>query len=178
MKKYEYKVMTFVLALACLLSLVGCDTKSQTMNNEQTETGTTEENLTGETSASDSIPFCGTWYVWDYQAAKVSALSADAVDELSQSVIVYAEDSVTLNEETFDISGYNYETEEYSYDRILEDYGVNLGEWWNEIDHVSSVSITAEDDFFGKHFFIASDDVIWIYHEGVFFLARQESLPQ
>ncbi len=44
-----------------------------------------------------------------------------------------------------------YEKEEtpYTYDLFLENYSVNLGDWWNGVESVSCVTVGAEEPFFG-----------------------------
>lgn len=57
---------------------------------------------------------------------------------------------------------------------ILQDYRANLGEWWNGISQITGVLvINAPESFFGSYFFSVDDDTLWIFCDGVFFLAKR-----
>ncbi|MDO5141709.1 MAG: hypothetical protein Q4D31_01675 [Eubacteriales bacterium] len=176
MKQYV-KILSLCVLSAFMMS--GCSDRSEPQKEEVSKGSIVAEGSSAEdTSVSDALSFYGIWYIWDYQAAEVSAVSADTVEKLGQSTITYAGDSITLDGNSFEIDRYTYDTEKYTYERMLEDYNANLGEWWSEIDSVSLVSVAVGEDFLGKNFFVVSDNVIWIYYEGVFFLARREARPQ
>lgn len=134
------------------------------------------ENGIADTEESDnSFPFYGTWKVMDYQSAAISALSADDMESHRGIVIVYQSDLVLLDGEKVSEDGFTYETEDntYDYDSLIEAFEANLGEWWNNISEVTCVTIDSSDIFFGDQFFIVDSDTIWIYYEGVFFLAKK-----
>ncbi len=122
----------------------------------------------------DEPSYYGTCTVKDYQSASVSSLSTEETGDFFSYTVTYQADTVFQNGQNMNIAGLTYESEEYTEDSILQEYKANLGEWWNEKSKVTRIFITSEDYFFGNQFFVASDDVIWIYYEGVFFLARKD----
>lgn len=176
MKRYWGILLTCFL-FTCLL--IGCGSKSEPQNENKPaapkqEAVSTEEASTAEEASEDTPSFYGTWEVWDYQGAEVTALSSDEMEAFRGITVTYAADSVSSDGQTFDIDGYENDPEDYTEELLVENYNVNLGEWWNEKDRVFLVSTLTTEDFFGSQFFIADEDVIWIYYEGCFFLARQE----
>lgn len=88
--------------------------------------------------------------------------------------ITYQADSILLDGENVTADDVAYETDllTYDYDSLTEAYHANLGEWWNNISEVTCVTIDSNESFFGNQFFTADADTIWIYYEGVFFLAK------
>ena len=67
---------------------------------------------------------------------------------------------------------------EYEYDictkeDILRDYHGDLTDWWTEEGAVVCGTISYEDNFFGREFFLGDDNSLWIYDEGVFFRAAK-----
>lgn len=181
--KKQLLVMLSIGLLSMILS--GCggtlpDDGSQDESVSVTEQETPEpsdaENEISDTGETDnSFPFYGTWQVMDYQSAAISALSADDMESRRGLVIAYQSDSVLLDGEKVNDDSFTYKTEEntYDYDSLLEVYGANLGEWWNNISEVTFVTIDSNDNFFGSQFFVVDSDTIWIYYEGVFFLAKK-----
>lgn len=128
---------------------------------------------TGETDNASS--YYGTWEIKDYQGAGASALSSDDMESFRGKTITYQPDSILLDGEKVADGSFAYKTEDdaYNYDSLTEAYRANLGEWWNNISEVTCVMIDSNESFFGNHFFVADLDTIWIYYEGVFFLAKQ-----
>lgn len=121
----------------------------------------------------ENVSYYGTWKVWDYQSASVSALSLEEMDAFKGYTLTYEPDAVLQNDRDMNIADLEYTATAYTEETLVQDYRVNLGEWWNGVSEVSDVFITAEEPFFGQEFFVVNDDVIWIYYEGVFFLARK-----
>lgn len=121
----------------------------------------------------EEVSYYGTWKVLDYQPAEVSALSQEEMDAFRGYILTYGPDGVFQNGHNMNIANLEYNAEGYTEETLVQDYRVNLGEWWNGVSEVSCVSITSEEPFFGQQFFDVNDDVIWIYYEGVFFLARR-----
>lgn len=93
---------------------------------------------------------------------------------ISWEKITYQADSILLDGENVTADDVAYETDllTYDYDSLTEAYHANLGEWWNNISEVTCVTIDSNESFFGNQFFTADADTIWIYYEGVFFLAK------
>lgn len=176
MKRYSGIMLTCFLFT---FMLSGCGGKSEPQNESkpaepEQESASAEEPSTAEENSDDAPSFYGTWEVWDYQGAEITALPADELESFRGITVTYAADSVSLDGQKYDIDGYEYDSEDYTEELLSENYKVNLGEWWNEKDHVSLVSALTAENFFGSQFFIADEDMIWIYYEGGFFLAKQE----
>ncbi|MDE5589801.1 MAG: hypothetical protein K2J60_11800 [Acetatifactor sp.] len=182
------KKQLLVLLSAGLLTMIlsGCggtlpDDSSQDESVSMMEQEVSSEPSDAESEIADaeesdnSFPFYGTWKVMDYQSAAISALSADDMESRRGLEITYQSDSVLLDGEKVNDESFTYKTEEntYNYDSLLEEYRANLGEWWNNISEVTCVTIDSNDIFFGSQFFVVDSDTIWIYYEGVFFLAKK-----
>lgn len=119
--------------------------------------------------------FYGTWYVWTYQMAGVSALSKDDAQGYVGTEVVYEKDCVRVNGEELQAEDFAYAfTDDFTEETLTQEYNVNLGEWWNGVAEVVCGEVNTDGNDFGSHFFVAGDEMIWIYHEGVFFLARRE----
>lgn len=133
----------------------------------------TQENIR-TVLAGDQPGFYGRWYVWDYQMPGISAISAEDAQEYVGAEIVYETNYVRLNGAKLPAPGFTYTFADYTEEAFLQDYQANLGEWWNGISEITYGEVNTTDNDFGSHFFVVSDEVIWIYHEGVFFLARRD----
>lgn len=150
--------------------------ESVSMTEQETLELSDAENEIVDTGEMDnSFSFYGTWKVMDYQSAAISALSADDMESRRGIVIVYQSDSVLIDGEKVTDDSIAFETEEnsYDYDSLIEAYGANLGEWWNNISEVTCITVDSNENFFGSQFFVVDSDTIWIYYEGVFFLAKK-----
>ena len=142
-------------------------TDSVTTEANQNDQDTEQEEQTNNSS------YYGTWEVQDYQAAGVSALSTEECEAFKEYMITYQADAVFQNGNNMNLTEVEYQHETYTEETLVQDYRANLGEWWNGIEEVRSVNITSTDNFFGSHFFVADNNTIWIYYEGVFFLAKK-----
>lgn len=136
----------------------------------------TLENIHGALADDQSgeVYFYGRWYVWDYQMAGVTALSAEDVQGYLGTEVIYEADYVSVNGNELPATEFAYAFTDYTEETLVQEYLANLGEWWNGISEVVYGEVNTSNNEFGSHFFVVSDEVIWIYHEGVFFLARRE----
>ena len=142
---------------------------------ETAESSNSESEISSMLENDSSFPYYGTWEVKDYQIAMVSTLSSDDIESFRGVMITYQSDSILLDGENVIASdNFTYETNDttYDYDSLIETYDANLGEWWNNISEVTCVTIDSNESFFGNQFFVVDSDTIWIYYEGVFFLAK------
>lgn len=121
-----------------------------------------------------SPSYYGTWVIKDFQWAKVSALSTDEAEAFRGYTITYQTDAVIQNDQKISIDGYHCETEPYTEELLVQDYRANLGEWWNGIEAVSLVSVVTTEEFLGNQFFVVDQDTLWIFCDGVFFIAKKE----
>lgn len=135
-----------------------------------------------ESSPSETAPekpsglFGVTWEIWDYQFCSVSAMSREEAEGYRGYTLSYSEDGVMQNGTDLALGDLSYEYgEPLTEDDVLEGYKANLGEWWSGIGQVSPVTVNSDGYFLGQYVFLVSDEVIWIYSEGCFFLARNES---
>lgn len=173
------KQMSVLLTIVLLtMSLIGCGNSTANDNLQEEEKPVTEQETieVSETETTDnSASYFGTWEVKDYQSASVSALSADDMEAFRGSKVTYEADAILLNGEETAADNFTYEDDSntYNYDSLTEAYQANLGEWWNNINEVTCVAVNSNDIFFGSQFFVADSDTLWIYYEGVFFLAKR-----
>ncbi|MBO5057871.1 MAG: hypothetical protein J6C64_16145 [Lachnospiraceae bacterium] len=181
MKKYLQAVVIGTL----LAMLTGCSDEAATAENgfgveiysQETENEGAEDGSTAaesEEPEQSDVTYYGTWAVKDYQSAEVSALSTEEIETYLGYTVTYQADAVFQNGQNMNIAGLTYESKEYTEDSLVQEYKANLGEWWNEKSQVMGIYIDSEDNFFGSQFFAADNDTLWIYYEGVFFLARRE----
>lgn len=135
------------------------------------------EDVPADTAPEGTSTFFGTtWEIWDYQFCSVSATSAEDAESRRGYTLSYSEDGVVQNGTDLGLGDLSYEYgQPLTEDDIVQGYKANLGEWWIGIEQVTPVTVASGSDFFGQYFFLVSDDVIWIYSEGCFFLARNES---
>lgn len=128
----------------------------------------------GEVRSPDAASWYGSWEIKDYQTCAVYALTQEEIEEYLTYTLAYYADSCFVNGVPVAIDNFAYRQEgTATYDTLLEDYGANLGEWWNAIPQATDVTIPSDEVFFGSHFFVADNDTIWICHDGVFFLAKR-----
>ncbi|MDE6627663.1 MAG: hypothetical protein K2K56_15045 [Lachnospiraceae bacterium] len=142
---------------------------------ETAESSNSENETSNMKETDNSFSYYGTWEVKDYQSATVSALSSDDMESFRGVMIAYQSDSILLDGENVTADdNFTYEIDDatYNYDSLMETYKANLGEWWNNISEVTCVTIDSNESFFGNQFFVVDSDTIWIYYEGVFFLAK------
>lgn len=170
-----------LLFLSTLTMLCACSTPdntdlsaSDTLSAESTVSEDTAPPAVSVDTEADELPYYGTWAIKDHQAAEFSALSTDETNAFLDYTITYQNDAVYQNEQKMDITEFSYESEPYTEESLVQDYHANLGEWWNGIGEVTHVSITTSETFFGDQFFVADDETLWIYYEGVFFIAKKE----
>ena len=136
----------------------------------------TVENIHGALAQEQSgeAYFYGRWYVWDYQMAEITALSTEDAEGYVGTELVYGADYVRVNGEELSAPDFAYAFTDCTEETLMQDYRVNLGEWWSGSSTVVCGEINTGDNAFGSHFFVVNEETIWIYHEGVFFLARRE----
>lgn len=171
MKKHLVILLSFALFT---IAVSGCGNKTDAVETAETEAGTSAAE---EVTTDIFIPYYGTWEVKDYQSAAVSTIGTDESEAFRGASVTYQEDAILLNGEDVNAGSFTYEKEgtSYDYDKLTEDYQANLGEWWNNIGEVTRVTVSSDADFFGNQFFMADADTLWIYYEGVFFLAKKDS---
>lgn len=130
---------------------------------------------TVEPAESTEAAYYGTWEIKDCQTADVYALSQEEIEDFLDDTVTYRSDAVLWNGEEIDIEtfGYEYEYEAYTEELLVRNYHANLGEWWNGIENISCGFVTSQESFFGDQFFLVDNNTIWIYYEGVFFLAKK-----
>lgn len=174
MKRYGKHILC-VLLLAVLLAACGRADQSPQNNIpiESVDPAGTAEPAPPEEPTAETQTFYGAWEIKDCQPAEISALSLEEAQAFRGYTITYQSDTVLLNDQTISAAEYKSETELYTEEALTQNYNVNLGEWWNGISGVEHVSVSAEDIFFGDEFFVADAETLWIYYEGVFFLAKR-----
>jgi len=135
--------------------------------------------MSGCSKSEETQAFYGTWEVVAAEPSASSdssvlcALSQDEISALLGTRLLYSEDLFRFNEEERAITGYDSENVAYTYEAFEEDYRINLGEWWNEKTQVMFFEISSEDHFFGRQFFVADEETLWIPYEGAVFLAKR-----
>lgn len=146
-------------------------------NPERNEDNATSQESNGDADAGKgNVSFYGTWKIWACQPADEISLPAEKAEELSafiDSTVTYQKEAVSWNDQNMVITGYEYTSYTYTEEMIVQEYGINLGEWWNGIGEVTGVHVSSGNDFFGSRFFIVNDDILWIYYNDAMFLARE-----
>lgn len=192
MKKYLLLLLTFGLT-AALISGCGSippddhataktpETIPEEAIAESPETSDTENEISNTENNDSAASYYGTWEVKDYQwlvnesrTEETLALSLDEMESFRGKTITYQSDSIMSDGEKVADGNFTYKTENttYDYDGLIETFDANLGEWWTNINEVTFVTIDSDESFFGNQFFEADSETIWIYYEGVFFLAK------
>lgn len=139
-------------------------------------TSVPEENGEKSETQQDMASFYGTWKIWACQPVDEISLPEEKAEELSafiNTTVTYQKDAASWNDQNMDIAGYEFTPYTYTEEMIVQEYGINLGEWWNGIGEVTGVHISSGNEFFGSRFFIVNDDVLWIYYNDAMFLARK-----
>lgn len=121
----------------------------------------------------------GTWQVLDYKPSQVYALSQQEIEEFLECRVSYykdrfVRDGQSAGSENFGytfLDGYLFQG--YAWEDIKRDFQADLTEWWNGNSMVPMGWITSETGFFGDTFFLADEEQMWIYYEGVFFRAEK-----
>ncbi len=177
------RFFTMLLILSLLLSLTACgnthakETLPEVMvpASEPAMETVPETKEAPEGTEPEAAPYYGTWEVKDSQSADVSALSSDEVSTFVGKCITYQADAVRMDGETARVGFVTYETDAAASDEasIMEEYRANLGEWWNNVSEVTGITVDSPEAFFGHRFFVVDSDTIWIFYEGVFFLAKR-----
>lgn len=144
------------------------------VGQETPEASDAENDISDTVETDDSAAYYGTWKVIDFQSAEFTALSTDDMESYRGVSITYQPDSVLLDGENVTSDSFTFKTDDtaLNYDSLTEAYGANLGEWWNNINEVIQITVDSDESFFGDQFFVVDADTIWIYYEGVFFLAK------
>lgn len=126
-----------------------------------------------EAEAPAGQSFFGVWEVTpNVEFGEVSALSAEDAQQYIGAQLEYRADAVLCNGETVASGTLHYTAAPYDEAKLVEEFRVNLGEWWNAIGEVTFVEAEPAAGVFGGQFFVADDHTLWLYHEGAFFLAR------
>lgn len=175
MKRHLISILTLLLLAAFLSACGSADKAPQAdMAAESAGPAGTAAAAIPEEPQTDGLPFYGTWVIRDCQPAEVSALSPDDTQTYLGCTITYQADMVLQDGQEISVTGYTQEAEPYTEESLAQNYKVNLGEWWSAVESVAHVSVTAPDQFFGNEFFIVDAGTLWIYYEGVFFIAKSE----
>lgn len=193
MKKYLLVSVSLSLGLAAAL-MCGCSILPEDSPQQETTSGTGQAEAVGEPVATappsnaesedsnaegtdQTFPFYGTWEVKDYQiqAETQYEISPEDMETFRGAAITYQSDSVVLEGRKVSPDDFTYETDDtaYDYDGLIEVYGANLGEWWNNVSEVTHITIASGNAFFGDQFFIVDSDTIWIYYKNVFFFVKR-----
>ena len=118
-------------------------------------------------------PYFGTWRVQEYRTSDIYALSQEEIERYLTYTVTYYEDAVAQNGQDLGLEDWEYEYDICTKEDILRDYHVDLTDWWTEEGAVVCGTISYEDNFFGREFFLGDDNSLWIYYEGVFFRAAK-----
>lgn len=166
------------------------ETQEEIFENDTEEEIDVPEEVPEETpaeKASESEPeaeqeepsYYGTWEVKAAEPSVssnpsvVCALSQDEINAFIGSSLFYSENTFRFNGEERTILGYEAENIAYTEEAFVQDYRMNLGEWWNEKPQVMYFALLSEDNFFGRQFFAADEETLWIPYEGAVFLAKR-----
>lgn len=170
------RIFTTLLTLSLLLSLAACGNTSAKETLPEVMVPASEpamETVSETKEVPEAAPYYGTWEVKDFQWAYISALTPEERDALIGTTVTYQEDTVNTEGNTIGPVTYEMDDEPIEETDVADDYRANLGEWWNGISQVTGVSVNYTDVFFGHRFFVVDSDTIWIFYEGVFFLAKR-----
>lgn len=164
-----------LLSAAVALALSACGGAAQSAPSAPPAAAGSANAAPDSSSAAQAVQpdFLGDWEVRDFQAAEVSALSEEEAQAYRGVRLSYQEEAVLCGGEAVAAGPVYQEEGAYTYDTLLEEYRANLGEWWNGIGEARLVEAAPDGDFFGNRFFVADAETIWIYYEGVFFLAKR-----
>lgn len=172
------RIFITLLVLSLLMSLAACGTTSPKETPKETSAPASEtvvDMIPEATKLPEAASYFGTWEVKDAQYCYIAALSQEEVNSFIGKSLTYQADGVLFNGETV-LSGpvtYEVDDEPTNEADVTEDYRANLGEWWNGVSEVTGISVDAPDAFFGHRFFVVDAETIWIFYEGVFFLAKR-----
>ncbi len=182
------KFMSLLLATCLLASTFnGCGRKSPMEAPKETNVSvteaavdtipeTSEQTVTeGTEAAPETASYYGTWEVKEYKYAHIAALTQEEANAFVGKRITYQEDAITMDGETVVSGPVTYEVKEEPYDeaRMVDEAGADLGEWWNGVSEVTDVRVVSPEFFFGQYILVVDSNTIWIYCEGVFFLATR-----
>lgn len=169
MKKHSFCAVLLGAALA--LALAGCG--SSASQSTPASSVPASSPASSAAAAAEEQPFFGVWEVTpNVEFSEVSAMSAEDAQQYIGVQIEYRADAVLCNGETVASGTLRYTAAPYDEAKLVEEYRVNLGEWWNAISEVTFVEAEPAAGVFGGQFFVADDHTLWLYHEGAFFLAR------
>lgn len=172
------RIFIMLLALSLLMSLAACGTTSPKETPKETS-ATANETVVEATPEGTELPdvpsYFGTWEVKDSQHCYISAVTQEERDSFIGKRLTYQADAVLFDGETVLGGPVTYEVDDEPTTEVdvTEDYRANLGEWWNGVSEVTGISVDASDAFFGHYFFVVDSETIWIFYEGVFFLAKR-----
>lgn len=135
------------------------------------EEGTQREADSGKANQAEFLPssFYGVWKVKDYQPCSVSALSQQEIQGLLKEQVAYYEDRFLQNGALIETENFGYEFSFLTLDEIMDGYRVDLSDWQEENTELAEGTISDLNECFGKYFFTAGQDNLWVYYEGVFF---------
>lgn len=171
------RIFIMFLALIMLMSLAACGNTPEKETPKETSAPANETvvEATPEATELPDVPsYFGTWEVKDSQHCYISAVTQEERNSLVGKRLTYQADTVLFDGETV-LSGpvtYEVDDEPTTEADVTEDYRANLGEWWNGVNEVTGISVDGPEVFFGPRFFVVDSDTIWIFYEGVFFLAK------
>jgi len=168
------RIFTLLLTISLLLSLAACGGKQET-SPEVITSEPTLQTQAEPTEEPETAPYFGTWEVKDSQHCYISAVTQEERNSLVGKRLAYQENAVLFDGETVLDGPVTYEVDDVPTTEadVTEDYRANLGEWWNGVSEVTGISVDTPDVFFGHRFFVVDAETIWIYYEGVFFLAKR-----
>ncbi len=152
---YKTKLLFFLLLVSTALFPGACGTKPGEDGTSAESEGTGTEGA-GETGTADTpVP---------------TPPASGAEEETAKGDAVLQNDEEITGEEA---PVYEKEETPYTYDLFLENYSVNLGDWWNGVESVSCVTVGAEEPFFGDCLFVVDHDTLWIYYGEAVYLAKR-----
>ena len=152
---------------------------SSDSENSGDSSGDAANGGSGSDVTGDEPSYYGTWVLKDFQPSEASdpaesaGLPIDKAKTLVGSTVTYQSDAVLQNDRKIELSKPAYKTEAYTSDLFSKNYNINLGDWWNGVMNISLVSANASEEFLGSQFFVVDEDTLWIYNEGIFFMAKR-----
>ena len=145
------------------------ETKQGEMNQEEMEQGEMNQGEVNQGKNDWQSSFYGVWKVRDYKTCNVSALSEQEIQAILNTQVSYYEDHFLENGALMETENFGYEFAFYTYDELSDEYRVDLSGWQKENAEIVEGIISDLNECFGKYFFVAGQDSLWIYYEGVFF---------
>lgn len=174
------KKLVFVLTLGVMIFIMtACGRREAPDDREEKKTDS--QSVPESEMTKEPLPFYGIYRITDYKCCEEATLSEKSAGTYIGRIVTYGEDFFQYYNsdflEGFFAGSFTYAFQDVVREDVETNYHVDLSDWWEkkeqQVREGTFLYSYKNPAFWGTDFFVIDDNTLWIYRDGVFFLAER-----